>query len=155
MGQYYYIVNVTKKQYLHPHEFNTGLKLREIAYDSFGVLTGLALLLADGNGRGGGDFDSTSKLIGSWAGDKIVITGDYADDTYLTKAQKKKYQNLCDLATNKYKNISKNVLALMLEDQYLRNKLCKEIKEGEAQGYGGFYPFVQNVKDLCHQEFNF
>ena len=42
-------------------------------------MTGLATLLADGNGRGGGDLHSESPIIGSWRGDRIVVAGDYAD----------------------------------------------------------------------------
>ena len=79
MGQYYYIVNCDKKQYLHPHKFGDGLKLLEFGCSSDGTMTGLAVLLADGNGRGGGDLHSKNPIIGSWAGDRIVIAGDYAD----------------------------------------------------------------------------
>jgi len=79
MGQYYYVVNLDKKQFLHPHKFDEGLKLMEFGCSSEGTLTALALLLADGNGRGGGDAQSSDPLIGSWAGDRIVVAGDYAD----------------------------------------------------------------------------
>lgn len=79
MGQYYIVVNLDKKQYLHPHKFGDGLKLREFGQSGFGTMYALAALLADGNGRGGGDIPSDDPLIGSWAGDRIVITGDYAD----------------------------------------------------------------------------
>jgi len=58
MGQYYYVINPQKKEYLHPHVFGNGLKLMEFGCSSCSTLTGLALLLADKNtnGRGGGDF---------------------------------------------------------------------------------------------------
>lgn len=79
MGQYYLVVNLDKKQYLHPHRFGDGLKLREFGQSGFGTMYALASLLADGNGRGGGDIPSEDPLIGSWAGDRIVIAGDYAD----------------------------------------------------------------------------
>lgn len=79
MGQYYQVVNLDKKEFLHPHKFNDGLKLMEFGQSAGGTLTGLAILLADGNGRGGGDICSESPIIGSWAGDRIVVTGDYAD----------------------------------------------------------------------------
>jgi hypothetical protein len=80
MGQYYAVVNLDKKEYIFPHRFCDGLKLLEFGCSASGTMTGLALLLADGNGRGGGDIRSDSTLIGSWAGDRIVITGDYADE---------------------------------------------------------------------------
>ena len=79
MGQYYYVVNLDKKQYLHPHRFGDGLKLMEFGQSSGGTLLALATLLSNGNGRGGGDINSEDSLVGSWAGDKIVIAGDYAD----------------------------------------------------------------------------
>lgn len=79
MGQYYYIVNADKGEYLHPHKFGDGLKLMEFGNSRAGVLLGLAVLLADGNNRGGGDLRSDDPVIGSWAGDRIVVAGDYAD----------------------------------------------------------------------------
>jgi hypothetical protein len=80
MGQYYYVVNTTKKQFLHPHKFGDGLKLLEFGPSQCGTMCGLAILLANGNGRGGGDLHSNNPIIGSWAGDSIVIAGDYADE---------------------------------------------------------------------------
>lgn len=79
MGQYYYLVNLDKRQYLHPHKFADGLNLTEFGPSGDGVMFGLAGLLADGNGRGGGDLNSKDPVVGSWAGDRIVIAGDYAD----------------------------------------------------------------------------
>ncbi len=76
MGQYYKIVNLDKRQYLHPHKFGDGLKLLEFGAGGSGTMCGLAILLADGNGRGGGDLRSNASVIGSWAGDRIVIAGD-------------------------------------------------------------------------------
>jgi hypothetical protein len=40
--------------------------------------TALFLLLANSNGRGGGDA-RPHDLIGHWAGDRILIQGDYAE----------------------------------------------------------------------------
>lgn len=78
MGQYHYPVNLTKKQFLHPHKFDDGLKLREFGCSSNGTMTALAYLLASSTGRGGGDFEK-GKLSGSWAGDRIAIIGDYSE----------------------------------------------------------------------------
>jgi len=79
MGQYYLPVNLDKGEYLDPHKFGDGLKLLEFGDSSSGTMTSLAILLADGNGRGGGDLHSESPIIGSWRGDRIVVAGDYAD----------------------------------------------------------------------------
>ena len=86
MGQYYKIVNVDKRQYLNPHAFGCGLKLMEFSCSQFGPQQALCILLAHSNGRGGGDLhtDNLSEperaLIGSWAGDRIVVAGDYDDN---------------------------------------------------------------------------
>lgn len=86
MGQYYIAVNLDKRQKIEPHAFNDGAKLMEFASAGGGMMTGLALLLANGNGRGGGDCRSCHPIIGSWAGDRVVIVGDYADaDQFGTK----------------------------------------------------------------------
>jgi hypothetical protein len=111
MGQYYYVVNVTKKQYLHPHDFNDGLKLLEFGASGDGTMMGLALLLSDGNGRGGGDARNQSQLIGSWAGDQIVIAGDYADNGRFTDDP---VRNLHEVAEAEYENISKQVAKIVL-----------------------------------------
>jgi hypothetical protein len=86
MGQYYLTVNVTKRQYLNPHKFGAGLKLMEFSGQGDSLPQALCILLAHSNGRGGGDLRSDDhdpdKLVGSWAGDQIVVAGDY-DDPWL------------------------------------------------------------------------
>ena len=79
MGQAYIIVNETKKQYIHPHRFGDGYKLCEFGSSSRGTMFALAVLLARGNGRGGGDLRSDDPIVGSWAGDAIVVLGEYTD----------------------------------------------------------------------------
>lgn len=65
MGQYHYIVNLTKREFLHPHQFGNGLKLMEFGNSQGGVLAALAMLLMPER---------------SWEGDRIAIVGDYAED---------------------------------------------------------------------------
>ena len=83
MGQYYMAVNTDKEEYLAPHDLDSGAKLCELTSGhNFGEA--LILLLADGNGRGSGDYDEKQNvekggIIGRWAGDGVVVTGDYAD----------------------------------------------------------------------------
>ncbi len=88
MGQYHYVVNLDKRQFLMPHRFGDGLKLLEFASSSYGTLAALALVLAastdGGQGRGGGDPHEPHPLIGSWAGDRLAIVGDYAEDAALS-----------------------------------------------------------------------
>jgi len=86
MGQYHYIVNLDRKEFIHPHHLGDGLKLMEFGNGAGGTMTALAILLAASNGRGGGDLHVDAShpavgRIGSWAGDRIAIVGDYAEDT--------------------------------------------------------------------------
>ena len=91
MGQYYKAVNKTKQQYLSPWTFGNGAKLMEFVSDGKGMLQGLGILLAEGNGRGGGDLHSDNYLIGSWAGDEVYISGDYADSELYHEAERSPY----------------------------------------------------------------
>lgn len=81
MGQYHYVANLDKKEYIHPHVLGDGLKLMEFGCSAFGTMTATALLLACSNGRGGGDWrEDNGDVVGRWAGDRIAIIGDYAKD---------------------------------------------------------------------------
>ena len=125
MGQYWVIVNEDKEEYLNPDVFGDGLKLMEFSVNQCSTMTGLALLLADGeaNGRGGGDFHQDSgKVVGRWFGDRIKIVGDYGDD------------NLWNEAQDSFNDISKMVLDEIKKDDYVsevRNSLYgyRELKE--------------------------
>lgn len=150
MGQYYYIVNLDKRQFLHPHKFGDGLKLLEFSCSQGGTLAALAILLADGNGRGGGDLHSDNKIIGSWAGDRIVVAGDYADeepghldpDDKVLEAYRKKVReenpetdkfnepNLYTLCCNGFfEDISLKALEALLDDHYVASDYKKSAEE--------------------------
>lgn len=122
MGQYYKIVNVKKRQYIKPHTFGDGAKLMEFSMSANGVLAGLAILLADGNGRGGGDLNSENEIVGSWAGDNIVIAGDYADTGKFVNAPQ---QNLYDVAEYEGEDISLKVLDALCDDRYFFEEFRK------------------------------
>lgn len=72
MGQYYIIVNRDKRQYLHAHAFGEGLKYGEFTHSRGGTMTALAFLLASTEER-----PTDDPLFGAWAGDRIVVAGDY------------------------------------------------------------------------------
>ena len=122
MGQYYKIVNIKKKQYISPDTFGDGSKLMEFSMSANGVLAGLAILLADGNGRGGGDLHSENDIVGSWAGDNIVIAGDYADDGKFVKDADK---NLYHIASIEGEDISIKVLEALFDDSYYFSEFRK------------------------------
>ena len=137
MGQYYRIVNIKKKQYITPHIFGDGSKLMEFSMSRNGVLTGLAILLADGNGRGGGDLHSTNPIVGSWAGDNIVITGDYADEGKFVKEQDK---NLYQLSGIEGEDVSLKVLDALCDDTWFFEEFRKTA------------PMMDEVKDLIQRK---
>ena len=122
MGQYYKIVNIKKKQYISPYIFGDGSKLMEFSMSASGVMAGLAILLADGNGRGGGDLHSENDIVGSWAGDNIVIAGDYADTGKFVKELE---QNLYEVASSEGEDISIKVLDALFDDQYFFSEFRK------------------------------
>ena len=125
MGQYYKIVNLDKREYLHPHNFGDGAKLWEFGSSGMGTMFGLALLLANGNGQGGGDFQvrrpEDLELVGRWAGDRIVVVGDYANewpgegDLYMR----------CALGEGGFKDISEELLGMMLQDSWYRESVME------------------------------
>lgn len=144
MGQYYMIVNLDKREYIHPHKFHDGLKLMEFGLSGYGTMAGLAILLADGNNRGGGDIHSDNPIIGSWSGDRIVVAGDYADPgkfmppdipedvlqrvakrVFTQGHQKPEEVNLHFLARCEWEDISGEVIDALSEDSEV-NRVFKE-----------------------------
>lgn len=136
MGQYYKIVNVKKRQYLNPLMFNDGMKLMEFGMSARGTLTALAVLLADGNGRGGGDLNSANPIVGSWAGDPIVIAGDYADDGKFLPDDKQD-TTLYSVVDVEGKDISPLVLDALMEDRWFREDFIKDW--GHANIHDSYY----------------
>lgn len=87
MGQYHILANLDKKEFVHPHDLACGLKLWEQIANNPGTGAALIVLLACSNGRGGGDF-MKNEMVGSWAGDRIAVVGDYAEDSDLAPEHK-------------------------------------------------------------------
>lgn len=80
MGQYHKLVNLDKKEFINPHKMGSGLKLDE--FNESLVMVALSILLSDNNGQGCGDIFKKGRggpadHSGRWAGNRIVITGDY------------------------------------------------------------------------------
>ena len=115
MGQYWMVVNLDKKEFVDPHKLGTGLKLWEQLANSPGTGGALIILCAAmPEARGGGDFDLDKnwhgperkdtpefgckpgpmpeeyadiahRTIGRWAGDRIALVGDYAENSDLPR----------------------------------------------------------------------
>ena len=136
MGQYYKIVNVKKREYINPHMFDEGLKLMEFGMSAGGSLTALAVLLSNGNGRGGGDLNSDNPIVGSWAGDPIVVAGDYGDDGKFLPADKQD-TTLYRVAEEEGTDISAKVLDALMEDRWFREDFIKNW--GHANIHDSYY----------------
>lgn len=84
MGQYHYIVNFDKQEYIDPNKVGSGQKAWEQLANVPSTPQALFILLVCSNGRGGGDLNTPvfteEKTIGRWAGDRIAVVGDYAED---------------------------------------------------------------------------
>ena len=96
MGQYHEVYNLDKKERIYPHAIDNGLKL----YEQVGFLpstsTALFALLANSNGRGGGDFPDHD-YIGRWAGDRVLVQGDYAeagDNGYVPESELEQFTDI-------------------------------------------------------------
>ncbi len=113
MGQYHYVVNLTKKEFLYPHKFGDGLKLLEFGMSANGTMTALAVLLSNSRNRGGGDLCSDDEeWYGRWAGDNIVIAGDYAEPG--DAAEPMEGGNICSLCRDGYyTDISENIIRVI------------------------------------------
>ena len=80
MGQYWYPVNLDKKEFIHPHKLGNGLKLWEQLANHPGTGAALVILTAAmPEPRGGWDIRNADGVVGRWAGDRIALVGDYAE----------------------------------------------------------------------------
>jgi hypothetical protein len=81
MGQYHIVVNLNKKQFVHPGGLGLGAKQAEHFWGERNIGQAIYLLTCVPVGRGGGDIvDGNYKFIGSWLGDRIAVVGDYSVD---------------------------------------------------------------------------
>ncbi len=148
MGQNWIPVNLDKLEYVNPHELGTGLKLWEQLANSPGTGAALIILTAAmPEMRGGGDFDLkvnyhgsdrdfsvkptgaqplkkdyikiAKRTIGRWAGNRIAIVGDYAENNDLSEADHASliYRE-CD-KDGSYKNITSDV-SVVIEHELQR-----------------------------------
>lgn len=96
MGQYFKAVNVSKREVVCPWCIGGGAKLWEWAANSQGAI--FTLLLRRSDERGGGDTNDETfetnpdALIGRWAGDQVLLVGDYDSSGLWERA--KQYRNI-------------------------------------------------------------
>ena len=109
MGQYFIAVNEDKKEFIHPHRFGGGLKFFEIVASGCGFMGAVGYLLR----RSTEGFSDVS-IVGSGAGDRVSLVGDYDESRLYTRAQ---YEDL------EWKDVGWEVLEAMVLDVYLRSAL--------------------------------
>jgi len=97
MGQYHKLYNLDKKEYVHAHRIGNGLKLMEQCGHEKSTATALWLLLANSNGRGGGDA-RPHNLIGRWAGDRVLVQGDYVEPTDVAYLADEESEGFADIS---------------------------------------------------------
>lgn len=151
MGQYYKIVNVKKREYINPHMFGEGLKLMEFGMSAGGSMTALAILLSNGCGRGGGDLHSDNQIVGSWAGDPIVVAGDYGDDGKFLPEDKQD-TNLYTVAEEEGKDISHLVLDALMEDRWFAEDFIKNWRHDNPND--SYYGEVNKVVNKWKRVYN-
>lgn len=97
MGQYHKTYNIDKREFIHPHKIDNGLKMWEQIGFLRSTSTALFLLLANSNGRGGGDVPE-HPMIGRWAGDRIVVQGDYVEPTDPAYISEEELESFTDIS---------------------------------------------------------
>ena len=128
MGQYFKVVNKTKKEVLNPHTFGNGVKLWEFVSDGNGVLQGLGLLLAEGHTEYKDLISIPSTIIGRWHGDKITILGDYAHD----KDGNNIWDSMIDsegYLKKPWKDISVETYKTLLKDTWIGSRKAEQIRK--------------------------
>lgn len=87
MGQYHVLVNVDKREYVNPRSIGLGVKQWEqVSHPEFPTYGSIAdvmyILTMTSPARGGGDMPG-SEISGRWVGDRVMIVGDYTEDSDL------------------------------------------------------------------------
>jgi hypothetical protein len=146
MGQYYVIANLDKREFISPSSFLDGVKLMEFSLSGNGVLSGLSVLLASSNGEGGGDLDVESSwddIPGRWAGDRIVVAGDYDNNKaspgfgiYDMCGERTDMEQLLQAGgqLDNFVDISSRVLGALLCDDWFRQQFT-HLPEGAGREY--------------------
>ncbi len=89
MGQYHSLVNIDKKEIVNPHGLGLGAKQLEHLNVQGSLSDALYLLVMTSPQRGGGDLLATP-MSGHWAGDRVVVYGDYTEESdtpYIPKGE--------------------------------------------------------------------
>jgi len=99
MGQYYVLVNLTKKEIVCPWCIGGFAKLWEWCVNKQAGI--LPFLLRKSSEGGGGDIKKEYETAGRWAGDNVVLIGDY-DESGLFEEAFENYRNISGILVEEY-----------------------------------------------------
>jgi len=86
VGQYFYAVNETKKEYVSAWDIGGLAKLWEWCVNKWAGI--FPYLLRKSSEYGGGDIQiSNPEYAGRWAGDRVYLVGDYDESKLFSKAE--------------------------------------------------------------------
>jgi hypothetical protein len=142
MGQYFIFVNLDKKEVYKP----LGRKLWEICANNDAKI--LAFLLRKSSERGGGDIEKDYKYAGRWAGDRILVIGDY-DESKLYDIAEKEYTDITKEATEEFNDFmgtdDLKIISSLEELLEYTNKYKKEIEERKKE-------LSQKLKEIAEEK---
>jgi hypothetical protein len=76
MGQYHKLINLDKQEVVEPYGLGLGAKQYEQTGCEASLADAIYLLVMTSPNGGGGDWPLTD-VSGRWAGDRVVVVGDY------------------------------------------------------------------------------
>lgn len=101
MGQYFLLANITKREVVDPGKLNQLVKFKEwLSGDQARVLV---WLLRRSDESGGGDIDDPDRYetLGRWAGDQVLLVGDY-DSSGLYKEAGRSFKDISEKLRQEY-----------------------------------------------------
>ncbi len=159
MGQYFKVVNLTKKEYFSADVFNEGIKqsniLRGIHGYALGKLLTIGLIEKNPKWQSGNNF-------GVWAGDRIVIVGDETPDELLKVMPLIKQAEIIppvDLIEHEFDNINGKMICWLVNDEDFARWTLESLNNDESYiGVLGYvaYKYHDIAEDLiCFLKSNF
>lgn len=124
MSEYFRIVNLDKKEWLDPLKLGDSLKVTDLIYTQYGAMSALGILLVKSTWAYSGEWPS--KIFGAWAGDRIVIIGDY-DESKLYEQLETEYKDI-SLDALRAMATDENAKDILLEDSTLNSALRESLK---------------------------
>lgn len=118
MDQYWRIVNVDKKEFLNPYALDSGAKLWEQLANECPSKALMILVANMPVSRGGGDL-ADNEVIGRWAGDRIIMVGDYAENGDHPKIKTGKIYEKCGAEYTDITDLVKPILEKELEGKFV------------------------------------